>query len=156
MSKLLALKRNIGATKKRKVVGRGNGSGHGTYSTRGMNGQSSRTGSQKHPGFEGGQTPLIRKMPKLKGFLNPNRIKYQAVNLADLNNFDDGAEIDAAKMHSKGLISYADRPVKVLGDGELKKKLTVTAEKISVSAKEKLEKAGGKFVEKKSRQETNK
>ncbi len=156
MSKLLTLKRNIGATKRRKVVGRGNGSGHGTYSTRGMNGQSARTGSSKSPGFEGGQTPLIRKMPKLKGFSNPNKVKYQAVNLDDLNVFEEGAELDAAKLHSKGLISYPDRPVKLLGDGELKKKLSITLDKISASAKEKLEKAGGKFNEKTHRAETNK
>lgn len=150
MSKLLTLKRNSGATKRKKVVGRGNGSGHGTYSTRGGKGQTARTGSHRKPGFEGGQTPLIRKMPKLKGFLNPNKIKYQPVNLADLNVFEDGAAVDAAALHGKGLISYPERPVKLLGDGELTKKLTVTAEKVSASAKEKLEKAGGKFIEKAS------
>ena len=121
-----------------------------------MNGQSARTGSSKSPGFEGGQTPLIRKMPKLKGFSNPNKVKFQAVNLDDLNVFEEGAEIDAAKLHSKGLISYPDRPVKLLGDGELKKKLAITLDKISSSAKEKLEKAGGKFNEKTHRAETNK
>ena len=148
MSKLQSLRRNKGATKKKKVVGRGNGSGHGTYSTRGGKGQTARTGSSRSPGFEGGQTPLIRKMPKLKGFLNPNHIKYQPVNVGDLNKFEDGDVIDAVKLHDIGLISYPERPVKLLGDGEITKKLTINVEKASAGAKEKMEKAGGKVIEK--------
>jgi large subunit ribosomal protein L15 len=146
MSSLLSLKRNPGATKRTKVVGRGNGSGHGTYSTRGMNGQRQRTGSQKHPGFEGGQTPLLRKMPKLKGFNNPNRVSYQVVNLGDLNNFEENSEIDVIKLFEKGLISHKNQPVKLLGDGEVKKKLIIKLDKCSASAKEKIEKAGGQIT----------
>jgi large subunit ribosomal protein L15 len=86
-------------------------------------------------------------MPKLKGFLNPNHITYQPVNVGDLNKFEDGDIIDAAKLHKIGLISYPERPVKLLGDGEVTKKLTVTVEKASASAREKMEKAGGKIIE---------
>ncbi len=147
MSKLQTLKANKGARTRRKEVGRGNGSGHGTYSTRGGKGQTARTGSSRSPGFEGGQTPLARKMPKLKGFLNPNHVTYQPVNLDKLNIFDDGTEVDAALLHKKGLINYPDRPVKLLGDGDLKKKLTIRVHKYSASAREKAEKAGAKLVE---------
>jgi large subunit ribosomal protein L15 len=143
MSSLQTLKRNPGATKRPKVVGRGNGSGHGTYSTRGMNGQRQRTGSQKRPGFEGGQTPLHRRMPKLKGFSNPNRVSYQIVNVSELEGFDDNTEINVVRLYEKGIISSKNRPVKLLGDGDIKKKLTIKLDKCSASAKEKIEKAGG-------------
>jgi len=144
---LLKLKSNPGARKKRKVVGRGNGSGHGTYSTRGMNGQRQRTGSSRSPGFEGGQTPLYRKMPKLGGFRNINRIAYQVVNVGALNAFDENEEVNIARLFEKRLICRKNMPVKVLGEGELTKKLTVKVDKISASAKEKIEKAKGKFEE---------
>lgn len=147
MSSLLNLTSNPGARKKRKTVGRGNGSGHGTYSTRGMNGQMARTGSKKSPGFEGGQTPLFRKMPKLKGFLNVNRVSYQVVNVGDLNTFEEGMEIDVIQLFDKGLISHKGRPVKILADGDLTKKFTVKADKFSAGAKEKIEKAKGTVVE---------
>jgi large subunit ribosomal protein L15 len=145
-SLLLSLKSNPGAKKRRKVVGRGNGSGHGTYSTRGMNGQSQRTGSQRRPGFEGGQTPLLRKMPKLKGFRNPTRVEYQIVNVESLNVFEGNEPIDVVKLYEKKLISHKDRPVKILGEGELTKKLELKVDKFSASAKEKIEKAGGKIT----------
>jgi large subunit ribosomal protein L15 len=143
MSKLQNLKSNPGSRKRRKTVGRGNGSGHGTYSTRGSNGQRQRTGSRKHPGFEGGQTPLYRKMPKLKGFRNLNRITYQVVNVGNLNIFEDNDEVDVVRLFEKKLISHKDKPVKLLGDGDLKKKLTIKVDKFSASAKEKIEKAKG-------------
>lgn len=146
MSSLLTLQSNKGARKKRKIVGRGNGSGHGTYSTRGMNGQRQRTGSSKKPGFEGGQTPLFRKMPKLKGFNNPNHIKYQPVNVKSLNSFDDGQEVDIIKLFEKNLINNKNHPVKILGDGELTKKLIIKVDKISASARQKIEKAQGTIV----------
>ena len=146
MSKLQNLKRNAGAIKKKKVVGRGNASGHGTYSTRGGKGQTARTGSKRSPGFEGGQTPLVRKMPKLKGFNNINRIEYQVINLDDLNKFEDGATVDFVSLYETGLISKKNLPVKLLGDGTVEKKLTVKVDKASTSAKEKLEKAGGELV----------
>lgn len=144
---LLKLKSNPGARKKRKVVGRGNGSGHGTYSTRGMNGQRQRTGSTASPGFEGGQTPLYRKMPKIGGFRNINRVAYQVVNVGALNVFEENEEVNITKLFERNLICRKNMPVKVLGDGELTKKLVVKVDKISASAKEKIEKAKGKFEE---------
>ena len=147
MSLLQNLTSNPGARKRRKTVGRGNGSGHGTYSTRGMNGQRQRTGSSKRPGFEGGQTPLHRKMPKLKGFNNPNRVSYQVVNVGNLNVFEDNEEIDVIRLFEKKLISRKDRPVKILGEGDLNKKLVLKVDKFSASAKEKIEKAKGTVTE---------
>lgn len=146
MSKLQNLKSNKGARKKKKLLGRGNATGHGTYSTRGGKGQTARTGSKRSPGFEGGQTPLYRKMPKLKGFKNVNRVSYQVVNVEKLNTFEDGSEVDIVKIYEKGLISHKDRPVKILGNGELSKKLTVKIDKVSAQAKEKIEKAGGTVI----------
>ena len=141
--KLHELKPNKGAVKSRKRVGRGNGSGLGTYSGRGCKGQNSRSGGGVRAGFEGGQTTLIMRMPKLKGFKSPNKITYQVVNLTKLNQFDDGTEINAELLAQKGLIPKKDLPVKILGTGELKKKLTFNVTKISLTAKEKIEKAGG-------------
>ncbi len=147
MSKLLQLRSNPGARKKAKTVGRGNGSGHGSSSTRGGKGQTARTGSGYKPGFEGGQTPLYRKMPKLKGFNNINHVSYQVVNVDDLNIFEDGEEVNTVKLFERKLISKKHMPVKVLGTGELKKKLTVTVDRVSESAKEKIEKAKGTVKE---------
>ncbi|HLG25709.1 MAG TPA: 50S ribosomal protein L15 [Candidatus Gracilibacteria bacterium] len=147
MSRLLQLKSNKGARKKAKRVGRGNGSGHGTYSTRGMNGQNSRTGGGTRPGFEGGQTPIYRKMPKLKGFNNLNRVRFQVVNVDRLNTFEENEEIDVMRLFEKKLISNKDQPVKILGNGDLTKKLVVKADRISASAKEKIEKAKGSAIE---------
>ncbi len=144
---LLQLKSNKGARKKRKTVGRGNASGHGSYSTRGGKGQTARTGSGYKPGFEGGQTPLYRKMPKLKGFNNINRIEFQVVNVESLNLFDDGDEIDVVKLFEKKLIRHKEKPVKVLGNGDLKKKLTIKVDRVSKSAQEKISGAKGVFTE---------
>lgn len=147
MKSLLKLKRNTGAVRKRKTVGRGNGSGHGTYATRGGKGQTARTGSGYKPGFEGGQTPLYRKMPKLKGFNNINHVTYQVVNVGDLNLFEDGEEIDVIKLYEKGLVSKKDLPVKILGDGELTKKVVLKVDRASKSAKEKIESIKGSITE---------
>jgi large subunit ribosomal protein L15 len=147
MSKLLTIKANPKARKSRKRVGRGNGSGLGTYSSRGMNGQNQRTGGGVRPGFEGGQTPLYRKMPKLKGFRNVNRINYQVVNVDKLNDFNEKDEIDVTKLYENNLISNKAKPVKILGNGELTKALTVKVDKVSASAREKIEKAKGKVIE---------
>ncbi len=144
--KLHAIKPNKGATKSKKRVGRGNGSGLGTYSGRGMNGQNCRTGGGVRAGFEGGQTPLILRMPKLKGFRSPNKITYQVVNLTKLNQFKDGTEITAELLAEKGLVSKKSLPVKILGTGELTKKLKFAVTKISDTAKEKIEKAGGSIA----------
>lgn len=144
--KLHELKPNKGAVKSKKRVGRGNGSGLGTYSGRGCKGQNARTGGGVRPGFEGGQTPLILRMPKLKGFKSPNKVTYQVVNLSKLNQFDDNTEINADLLAEKGLISKKDLPVKILGTGEIAKKLVLNVAKVSQTAKEKIEKAGGSIT----------
>lgn len=147
MEALQKLKRNKGALKTKKRLGRGNGSGLGTYSGKGGNGQTARTGGSIKPGFAGGQTPLYMKMPKLKGFKNINTIKYQVVNVGDLNKFDDNSEVNAQALFENKLIPHADKPVKILGNGELSKKLSIVANKVSASAKEKIEGAKGSVKE---------
>jgi large subunit ribosomal protein L15 len=145
--KLNSIKPRSGATHVIKRLGRGNGSGHGTFCGRGCKGQGQRQGGNVRPGFEGGQTPLIRRLPKLRGFTNVNRVGFQVVNVQDLNRFDDGAEVDPISLYLKKLIRRKDMPVKLLGDGVLEKKLTVKVHKISASAKEKVIKAGGKVIQ---------
>lgn len=142
------LKKQKGSTKRRNRVGRGNSSTRGTYCGRGMKGQRSRSGFRKRPGFEGGQTPLNRRMPKLKGFKNVNRINYQVVNIGKLNEiFKAGDEITPSSLYQKRLISKKDQPVKILGDGELDKKFTIKAHKFSKSAVKKIEKSKGTIEE---------
>ena len=134
-----------GSTKGRKRIGRGNSSGHGTYSGRGLNGQLSRSGGGKGAGFEGGQQPLAMRLPKLPGFRNRNRVEYAPVNVSRLEAlFEDGAVVDAESLVEAGVIKHAFIPVKVLGDGELTKSLTVRVDKVSASAQAKIEAAGGK------------
>ncbi len=121
--------------KSRKRVGRGNGSGHGTYACKGMGGQTKRSGGRRRPGFEGGQTPYIRRMPKLKGFKNPNYIDYQVVNIGDLNIFNSKDRVDAEALHAKNLISKRNKPVKLLASkGDLEKALTIVVDKASKAA----------------------
>ena len=133
-----------GSRKPRKRVGRGNGSGHGSTAGRGDKGQGSRAGGTKGAGFEGGQTPLAMRLPKLPGFTNRNRIEYAVVNVSRLDEiFADGDVIDAQALTTKGVIKNPATPVKVLGDGELKKTLTVRVDKVSGPAKQKIEAAGG-------------
>jgi len=121
--------------KSRKRVGRGNASGHGTFSCRGMKGQSARSGGRRRPGFEGGQTPYLRRIPKLKGFKNPNRVDYQAINIGQLNIFEDNAKITLKELLDKNLVSKKTLPVKLLaGKGELEKTLTIVVEKASQAA----------------------
>ncbi len=139
------LKPAEGSTKNRKRVGRGHGSGFGGKSGRGSNGQLSRAGAGKRPGFEGGQTPLARRLPKLPGFRNVNRTEYLPVNVSRLEaKFEAGAVVDKAALVEAGIIKHADAPVKVLGDGDITKALTVQVDKVSASAKAKIEAAGGK------------
>lgn len=137
------LKKPEGSTKAPKRIGRGQGTGQGTTAGRGMNGQNSRSGGGVRLGFEGGQMPLYRRLPK-RGFNNKWAKEFAEVNIRDLNKFEDGAVVDAAALIDKGVIKKALDGVKVLGNGELEKKLTVKAEKFSKSAVEKIEKAGGK------------
>lgn len=142
---LSELKPAEGSTKKRKRVGRGHGSGHGGTSGRGMNGQASRAGGTKGPGFEGGQTPLAMRLPKLLGFRNINRKEYVPVNVGRLNEkYAAGETVNGETLVEKGIIKHADALVKVLGDGEISKALTVQVDKVSASAKAKIEAAGGK------------
>ena len=139
------LKPAAGSTSSRKRVGRGHGSGFGGKSGRGSNGQASRPGGTKGPGFEGGQTPLAMRLPKLPGFRNVNRLEYIPVNVSRLQDkFKAGDTVDAKTLVEKGIIKYEDNLVKVLGDGELKIALTVNVDKVSASAKKKIEAAGGK------------
>jgi large subunit ribosomal protein L15 len=133
-----------GKHKKRTRVGRGAGSGSGKTAGRGAKGYHSRAGSGRDLGFEGGQNPMLKRIPK-RGFNNANfRTEYEIVNLGDLDaRFEDGARVDAAALADARLISDAKANVKVLAGGELTKKLTVVAGKFSKSAAEKIEKAGG-------------
>ncbi len=134
-----------GARKARKRVGRGPASGTGKTSGRGMNGQHSRAGGGKRAGFEGGQTPLARRLPKLPGFTNINRTEYVPVNVSRLEEkFEAGAVVDGESLVEAGIIKHADALVKVLGDGEITKALTVKVDKVSASAQKKIEAAGGK------------
>lgn len=141
--KLLTLRSKSGARHRKKRVGRGNGSGMGTFSCRGMNGQNARSGGNRRPGFEGGQTSFISRMPKLKGFKNPGRVPFQAVNVKDLEAFDNDTNVDNKALYEKGLVAKKNLPVKILGDGDLSKKLTVKVDAISKSAEDKIKKAGG-------------
>ena len=124
-------------------VGRGLGSGLGKTSGKGQKGQKSRSGGVKRPGFEGGQRPLYLRLPK-RGFTNIFAKQYVAINVEELNKFEDGAEVTAETLMEKGIISKALDGVKILGRGEVTKKVTVKVAKYSASAKEKIEKAGGK------------
>ncbi len=134
-----------GSTKNRKRVGRGHGSGHGKTSGRGQDGQKSRPGGGKGAGFEGGQTPLARRLPKLPGFRNINRTEYVPVNVDRLEvYFESGDVVDSDTLVAKGIIKKNGLPVKVLGGGTLTKSLTVKVDKVSASASEKIIAAGGK------------
>jgi large subunit ribosomal protein L15 len=134
-----------GSTKKRKRVGRGHGSGRGKTATRGQDGQKSRAGGGKGAGFEGGQTPLARRLPKLPGFKNPNHVTYLPINVGRLAaNFENGDIVDGDSLAVKGIIKRSGLPVKVLGQGRLDKSLTVRVDKVSASADAKIVAAGGK------------
>jgi len=148
MMDLLTLKSNKGARHRKRRVGRGNGSGVGTYSGRGMNGQNSRSGGKRRPGFEGGQTTFVQRMPKLKGFKNPNGKVYEVVNVSALEVFDDGSVVDKKALLDKNLVGRKAGLVKILGNGELNKKLTVSVDAVSASAEKKITKAGGKVKKK--------
>jgi large subunit ribosomal protein L15 len=130
--------------KKKKRVGRGPGSGHGKTATRGTKGQKSRSGGGKGAAFEGGQTPIYRRLPKLPGFKNRFKKVYSLVNIEQLNIFESGAIVDAASLQQAGLVRKAATPVKVLGRGEITKALTVKANQFSGTAITKIEAAGGK------------
>ncbi len=133
-----------GSTHKSKRVGRGNGSGQGKTAGKGHKGQKARSGQKPRPGFEGGQTPLHRRLPQRAGFRNVNRKVYAVVNLDDLEKFDAGTEVTPELLLSSGLVGGGIKDgIKILGDGEITKSLTVRAHKFSKSAEEKLKAAGG-------------
>ncbi len=141
--KLHELSGAIGATKEVKRVGRGHGSGNGKTAGKGHKGQNARSGGGVRPGFEGGQMPLQRRIPK-RGFNNIFATEYAIVNVSDLAVFEAGAVVDAQALIEKGLLKKVCDGVKVLGNGELNVALTVKAAAFSKSAKEKIEQAGGK------------
>jgi len=142
---LSTLKSAEGATKDRKRIGRGEGSGQGVTAGRGHKGYGSRSGSKKRSWFEGGQMPLQRRLPKF-GFANIHRKQFQVVNVGSLEKLAKENEITREVLFANGLISKKRLPVKVLGEGELNAKLTVKVEAVSKSAKEKIEKVGGSVV----------
>ena len=137
-----------GSKRARKRVGRGDGSGHGTYSGRGSKGQKSRSGGNKmRPGFEGGQLPLIKRLPEKRGFTNIFRIEYSTVNLNRLNIFDAGSEVTPEKLVAAGIVKSLRHPIKILAGGEINRPLSVKANRFSAAAKAKIEAAGGKTEE---------
>ena len=136
------LKRPKGAKKRHKVVGRGRGSGHGKTSGRGEKGQNSRASGGVRPGFEGGQMPLIRRIPK-RGFTFTPKVKYEVVALENLNRFSSGSEVTPEILLGAKLVRKSEKPIKILGDGELKHPLKIQAHAFSRSALEKIKKAGG-------------
>ena len=139
------LRNTPGARKKPKLVGRGPGSGHGKTSCRGHKGQLSRSGGGKAPGFEGGQMPLYRRLPK-RGFTNIFRKDYSVINIDRLNQFDNGTKVTPELLRESGLVKRKF-PIKILGNGELGRKLKVIAHKFSKSAKQAIEEKGGSWQE---------
>lgn len=134
-----------GARKKPKRVGRGIGSGHGKTSTRGHKGQNARSGGAKRAGFEGGQMPLSRRVPK-RGFVNVSEKEYAIVNLRDLNRFDQGETVTSELLVKEGIVKKKASGIKILGEGELTKPLVIQASKFSQGAVEKIKKVGGQCI----------
>lgn len=140
------LRPSIGSTKNRKRIGRGTGSGHGKTATKGHKGQKARSGGSIKAGFEGGQMPLQRRLPK-RGFTPLDRVVYSLVNISQLDVFEPGSVIDVMSLISKGLVKSDRHAVKILGDGDITKSLKVSANKFSQSAKDKIIAAGGSVEE---------
>ena len=136
-----------GSKKNRKRVGRGDGSGHGTYSGRGSKGQKSRAGYKMRPGFEGGQLPLIKRLPRKRGFTNIFRTEYSLVNIGKLNMFESGSEVTPESLVAAGVVKSLRHPIKILANGDIDHPLSVKANKFSAAAKAKIEAAGGKAEE---------
>jgi len=140
------LKPALGSTKNRKRIGRGAGSGHGKTATKGHKGQKARSGGSIKAGFEGGQMPLQRRLPK-RGFTSRNKVEYALVNIQQLEVFESGTQITNLLLSQVGLIKNSDSCVKVLGTGDLTKSISIKACKLSQSAKDKISAAGGSFEE---------
>jgi large subunit ribosomal protein L15 len=136
-----------GAKKARQRVGRGDGSNRGTYSGRGSKGQKSRAGNRMNRGFEGGQLPLVRRLPRKRGFKNRFRVEYDVVNLAQLKDFAAGDEVTIEALVDRSILKSGRHPVKVLGNGDINVALTVRVNKFSQTAKDKITAAGGKAEE---------
>ncbi len=136
-----------GSKKSRKRVGRGDGSGHGTYSGRGCKGQKSRSGGRMSRGFEGGQLPLIKRLPRKRGFVNIFRTEYSTVNISKLNMFEAGSEVTPETLVAAGVVKSLRHPIKILADGDINYPLLVKANKFSAAAKAKIEAAGGTVEE---------
>jgi len=134
----------LGAKHKAKRVGRGDGSGHGTYSGRGCKGQKARSGGGVRLGFEGGQLPLIKRLPRKRGFTNIFKTEYNIVNVARLDVFPSGSEVNPEELLKAGLIKSLACPTKILGDGDIHHSLSVKANKFSTAAERKIVAAGGK------------
>lgn len=141
------LKTPIGARHKRKRVGRGNSSGHGTYSGRGCKGQKSRSGGKVRLGFEGGQLPLIKRLPGKRGFINTFKKEYSIVNVGKLNVFPPSSEVTKEKLFEAGLIGSLKHPVKILGTGDVHHALLVKTDRLSAPARKKILSAGGEVKE---------
>jgi large subunit ribosomal protein L15 len=136
-----------GSRRTRKRVGRGDGSGRGTYSGRGSKGQKSRAGYKMRPGFEGGQLPLIKRLPEKRGFHNPFRTEYSTVKVGQLGVFEPESEVTPEKLVAAGIVKSPRQPIKILAGGEISHPLVVKANKFSAAAKAKIEAAGGKAEE---------
>jgi len=145
--KLHELRPPKGARKGRKRVGRGTASGHGKTAGRGTKGQNSRSGGGVRPYFEGGQLPLVRRLPHKRGFTNIFKVRYSVVNLDRLAGFRKGSKVDPERLAKAGIIKSPRERVKILGRGELNKALTVSAHRFSATAREKIEAVGGTVVE---------
>ncbi len=137
------LRQPKGAKRSRKRVGRGDGSGYGSYSGRGVKGQKSRSGGGVRPTFEGGQLPIVKALPTLRGFTNIFRTEYSVVNVGRLASFTADSEVTPRVLLDRGILRNLKRPVKILGNGDIDVPLVVEAHKFSVSAREKIEAAGG-------------
>ncbi len=143
--KLDSLSPKEGSISKRKRIGRGHGSGLGKTSGRGHKGSGQRSGNKKRAWFEGGQMPLARRLPR-RGFTNIFKEKFQIVNIGDIMNLKDGSIVDPVSLKDSGLIRSSLKPVKILGNGLIEKKIKISASAFSASAKEKIEKLGGEII----------
>ncbi|MBI2863454.1 MAG: 50S ribosomal protein L15 [Chloroflexi bacterium] len=136
-----------GARHARKRVGRGNGSGHGTTATRGTKGQKARAGGGVRPGFEGGQLPIIKRLPYKRGFKNIFKVEYSLVNVGALNVFEPNTAVGLLQLMAAGLVRSPKHPIKILGTGELTRPLAISADKFSEIARRKIQEAGGRVEE---------
>lgn len=136
-----------GSRRRRRRIGRGNAAGQGTYAGKGLKGQKARSGKGPRPGFEGGQLPLIKRLPEKRGFTNIFKERYSLVNVGDLESYAGDEPITKEMLRDLGLVKNLKHPIKILGDGDLTKSVTIQADKFSGTAKQKIEKAGGKVEE---------